>query len=271
MTQDNPPKKSRGLRIRVDQWVCELGFAETRTKAQALIMAGEVLYRRNDRSSSDWMKVEKAGQQFYTGEVELKLAGPLQRDVGRGTLKLRGALDSWPEVNVQGAFALDLGSSTGGFTQVLLERGAKRVVAMDVGTHQLHERLREDPRVIVMEQTHVLKVDDDFWKKRELEPTFDVIVTDVSFISLTKIVSHVEPWLRPGGHWILLVKPQFEVGPRKAPGGIVKNPLYHQEAIDLVRSVVQDNGQLQWKSEMPSPIKGGDGNVEFLVWLRKKK
>jgi len=262
------PKKSgptdRGEKVRADQRVCDLGFAETRTKAQALIMAGQVLYRRFDQPLADWTKIEKAGQQFFTGDVEIKLSGPVQADVGRGTLKLRGALDEWPKIVVQGARGLDVGSSTGGFTQVLLERGAVSVVAMDVGTHQLHERLRGDARVIVMEQTHVLKVDDALWASRGVEARFDVIVTDLSFISLTKIIPQVAPWLKGGASWVMLVKPQFEVGPKKAPGGIVKNPEYHQEAVDMVRRVVEDVGSLSWEAIVPSPIKGGDANTEYL-------
>jgi 23S rRNA (cytidine1920-2'-O)/16S rRNA (cytidine1409-2'-O)-methyltransferase len=212
---------------RVDELMLERGLVDTRSKAQSFIMQGAVEYLKAGEST--WRLVEKAGLALRPSDVELRFrAGTQNQDVGRGAQKLRGALDQWTAINVQAALALDLGSSTGGFTQVLLERGATSVVAMDVGTHQLHEKLRADPRVVVMEQTHVLKVDEDFWQDKKATPPFDVIVTDLSFISLTKIIPHVTPWLKKSGHWILLIKPQFEVGPKKAPGGIVKDPRYHK-------------------------------------------
>ena len=257
--------KSR-TKIRADELVHRQGHADSRNKAQAMILAGEVFYRLTSNSPREVVK--KAGQPLPE-DVTLEVESTRNLDVGRGAQKLRGALDAWPEIQVVGT-GLDIGSSTGGFTQVLLERGASHVVALDVGTHQLHERLRADPRVISLEQHHVLRMEESHWRAAGYAPPFDIIVTDVSFISVTRLVSTVAPWLNPGASWIVLVKPQFEVGAKKAPGGIVKNPEYHQEAILGVKSEIEAEGSLEWRALIESPLKGGDGNKEFLAWIRKK-
>lgn len=251
---------------RADEYIFEQGFAESRTKAQALILAGEVFYRAS--ADQAWQAVKKAGQPLPEATL-IEVRSLHSQDVGRGAQKIRRALDAWTEIQIQGC-GLDIGASTGGFTQVLLERGASKVVALDVGTHQLHERLRSDPRVVSLEQHHVLKMDAEKWQSAGVAPPFDIIVTDVSFMSAVRLVSTVAEWLKPGASWIVLVKPQFEVGPKKAPGGIVKNPAYHQEAILGVRSAVESARSLEWKDIIESPIKGGDGNKEFLAWIRRR-
>lgn len=262
---------ARKNKIRVDELLVGQKVIETLAKAQALIMQGHVQFRLKAEPSAAWQDIEKAGQPLNAEEVELRLKpGTQNLDVGRGAQKLKKALDHWTQIKPVGARCLDVGSSTGGFTQVLLDRGAAQVVAMDVGTHQLHEKLRADPRVVVMEQTHVLKVDAAFWNDKAIEPRFSVIVTDLSFISLTKIIHHVAPWLASAGHWVLLIKPQFELGPHKVPGGIVKEAKYHLEAIERVRAVIQSQSDLEWRDLIESPIKGGDGNTEFLLWVSKK-
>jgi 23S rRNA (cytidine1920-2'-O)/16S rRNA (cytidine1409-2'-O)-methyltransferase len=258
-------------KTRVDERLTLLGLAESRSKAQAFIGAGEVFTRAAGKNSEDsWEPVQKASQIFPEGQ-EFQIRSKSSGDVGRGALKLRGALEAWPEISVTGAYCLDIGASTGGFTQVLLENGATKVVALDVGTHQLHERLRADPRVHSLEQQHVLHCDAAYWRSKGLSLPFDLLVTDLSFISLEKVIPHAAPWVRPGGHWILLVKPQFELDRSRLHKGIVKDEKARQEAVNKIREVVRSLGpQWQWRDLVPSPIKGGDGNVEFLLWLHRR-
>ncbi len=257
-------------KMRADEFMVALGLTESRSKAQAAIMAGEVFSRPKSSESEDsWEPVKKASQSFPEG-TQLQLRSLSAQDVGRGAQKLRGALERWTEIDVFGKECLDIGASTGGFTQVLLERGAARVIALDVGTHQLHERLRRESRVVSIEQQHVLKVDDAFWKTRGLSADFDLIVTDLSFISLERVLPHAAPWLKKGAHWLLLVKPQFELDRTKLVKGIVKNPEFQKEAVDRVVMLASEPSLgLSYQDLMESPILGGDGNKEFLLWLKK--
>lgn len=251
---------------RADQILVDQSMVESRTKAQALILAGSVEFKKNDR----WEKVKKAGDSFLP-DTEFRVEDTTLADVGRGAQKLRGAFQAWPEIQekVNGKVALDIGSSTGGFTQVLLEKGAAKVVALDVGTHQLHERLRKDSRVISLEQTHVLHVDEGFWAEKNISLPFDFFVTDVSFISVTKVLSHAHNWLARGAFWILLVKPQFELEAKKVPRGIVKDPIFRKEALDRVLNLVRELGCFKIVGQIESPITGTDGNVEYLLCLQK--
>ncbi len=253
---------------RADEWLHDRGMSESRNKAQALIMAGEVYFK--NAQFPEWTLVRKAGQSFPES-TEFRLTNEdSNKDVGRGAQKLRGALNAWPQVVTEVSQALDIGSSTGGFTQALLERGAKKVVALDVGTHQLHEKLRSDPRVISVENQHVLKMTEKKWEELGLTPLFPLVVTDLSFISLTKILGAVIPWLEVGAWWIMLIKPQFELGPKKVPGGVVKDSKFHEEAIQLVREAVSAISELEWVGVMESPISGGSGNKEFLALVKRK-
>ena len=252
-------------KIRADELVLSMGHAETRSKAQALILAGLVFYKTPQ--DKDWKKILKAGE-FLLPEIEIDTSRLGPKDVGRGAQKLREALKVWPQINVKNALCLDVGSSTGGFTQVLLENGATKVVALDVGTGQLHEKLKNDPRVISVEQQHVLRVEPELWTKIGTEPSFAVIVTDLSFISLTKIIPTVSQWLQPGGYWVLLIKPQFELEPKKVPKGIVRNDEYRAEAIQKVRVVLNNTKGLEWIGIADSPILGGDGNKEYLACVK---
>ncbi len=181
------------------------------------------------------------------------------------------AFEVWPEIleRTQDSVTLDIGSSTGGFTQVLLEKGARLVVALDVGTHQLHEKLRDDLRVLSLEQTHVLKVDDVFFKSKNLEFPFSLLVMDVSFISSTKVLRHAYDWLARGGYWVILVKPQFELEPKKLMRGIVKKPEYRLEALESVIKLANELGCFKVIGHCESPITGADGNVEYLLCLKK--
>jgi len=260
-------------KIRADELVVKLGLVESRSKAQALIMAGEILLARKDaKGETLWEALSKAGQSLpEDSEIRLKHEGP--QDVGRGAQKLRKAFEEWPTLLKvsQGALAFDIGSSTGGFTQVLLEKGAARVVALDVGTHQLHERLRSDARVLSLEQTHVLKVETADWKLRwNIDLPFQFVVTDVSFISVTRILAHVAPWMAPEAPWIVLVKPQFELDRARVPRGIVREESDRQDAIKRVRIAVEETGLLTWCGLVESPIQGGDGNIEYLAYIRRK-
>jgi 23S rRNA (cytidine1920-2'-O)/16S rRNA (cytidine1409-2'-O)-methyltransferase len=256
------------LKKRADQLLFENNLTESRSKAQALILAGSVEYLS---PKGLWVKLQKAGELFST-ETTFKITDATLKDVSRGATKLRAVFDEWPFLTeqVKDASALDIGSSTGGFTQVLLEKGAAHVVALDVGTHQLHERLRKDPRVLSLEKTHVLKIDEGFWKhQKELSYPFGVFVMDVSFISSNKVLFHAHPWLKAGGHWVLLVKPQFELEPSKLRKGIVKSEEFRQEALLSVVNFANKLGCFNVKGYCESPIAGMDGNKEFLLCLEK--
>jgi 23S rRNA (cytidine1920-2'-O)/16S rRNA (cytidine1409-2'-O)-methyltransferase len=251
-------------KIRADQLLVEQKKVETRSRAQALILAGCV----EIKTAQGWKKVAKAGDQLVF-DSEFRIDDPNLKDVGRGAQKLRGAFEQWPELLATEAVALDIGSSTGGFTQVLLEKGAKQVLALDVGTHQLHEKLRADKRVLSLEQTHVLKIDESFFADKALGFPFDILVMDVSFISSTKVLAHAYPWLKKNGYWVILVKPQFELEPKKLVRGIVKEAQYRQEALENVIKLANELGCFKVIGHSESPITGTDGNVEYLLCLKK--
>ena len=242
-------------RVRIDQLLVERGLAESRARAQALVMAG--LVRVSGQT------VDKPGKAFDPG-VEVEVDGPEHPWVSRGGLKLAAALDAFT-LDVAGLRCLDVGASTGGFTHVLLERGAAVVVALDVGHGQLDWRLRNDPRVTVMEGVNA----------RTLQPAdvpgpFDVITVDVSFISLRLVLPALLPLLAAGGAIVALVKPQFEVGKGKVgKGGVVRDAGQREEAIAFVLSAAAEIG-LDCAGRLPSPAPGPAGNVEELVLLRRR-
>ncbi len=246
---------------RADQILFDRKTVESRAKAKALIMAGQVEYRIPGK---DWIKLEKAGSLFVE-EVEFKLK-EVNPYVSRGAQKLLGAFEQWPflESAVENKIALDIGASTGGFTQVLLEKGASKVVAIDVGRNQLHEKLKSDERVLSCEKTHILKTDQSFWSGISIEPSFPFVVTDVSFISLKKIIVHVKQYLEKGAYWVMLVKPQFELNPNKVPKGIVRSQDDRQLALDSVKEICQSN-DFEVIGDCESPIQGQEGNVEYLL------
>lgn len=241
-------------KIRADQMLVDRGLAESRTRAQALIMAGLVF--AGDR------KVEKPGQALADDAV-LDVRGRDHPWVSRGGIKLAHGLDhfGW---DVAGAVAIDVGSSTGGFTDVLLSRGAARVYAVDSGTNQLAWKLRQDPRVIVHEQTSA----------RVLTPSHipepvDLIVCDASFIGLAKVLEVPLGFAAPGARLLALIKPQFEAGRDEVgKGGVVRDPLVHERVCREVADWVAAQG---WTVEgiTPSPITGPEGNVEFLIAARR--
>ena len=243
--------------MRIDKLLVDRGLAESRTKAQALVMAGVVL--------ADEQRVNKPSDTVASG-AQVRLKGgddPTSRYVGRGGLKLETALRDF-ELSVEGLTCLDVGASTGGFTDCLLQHGAKRVIALDVGHNQIDYRLRTDPRVEVREGVNARYLQPDDFKAR-----FDLVVMDVSFISATKIMPAIVPLLQGAGRLITLIKPQFEVGRGEVgKGGIVRDPEKHARVIAEVNHAAQELG-LQLKKVIESPIHGADGNVEFLALYEK--
>ena len=239
-------------KVRLDQLVVERGLASSREKAKALILAGQVLL--------DGQKSDKAGREVSEdAKVEL-LAQP--RFVGRGGLKMEAALDHW-KIDVADKVGLDVGSSTGGFTDCLLQRGARIVYAFDVGTNQMDWKLRTHPRVVLRES----------FNARHLQPSdiaepADLLVADVSFISITLILPAAVALLHPHGELAILVKPQFEVGRGQVgKGGIVRDPALHLEAVTKVSQAVQALGFST--DVIDSPILGAEGNKEFLLYGRR--
>jgi 23S rRNA (cytidine1920-2'-O)/16S rRNA (cytidine1409-2'-O)-methyltransferase len=239
---------------RLDVLVVDKGLAESRTRAQALILAGQVVV--------DDQRVDKPGTRVPV-DAMVRLKGEGLKFVSRGGLKLEAALDHF-HLDVTGAICADIGASTGGFTDCLLQRGAVKVHAIDVGYGQLHEKLRVDPRVISRERVNARHLTDE-----DLPESVSVIVIDVSFISLTLVLPGVLPKLRAGGWLVALVKPQFEVGPGQIEkGGVVRDAVARQGAIDTVRDVVVSQG-LVVEGVIDSPTPGPAGNVEALLVARR--
>ena len=240
-------------RRRLDLALVALGLAPSREKAQALVMAGHV--------SVDGRPAAKPGQSVAAeARVEVRQA---RSPVGRGALKLPGALDAFA-VSPSGRVAIDVGASTGGFTETLLERGAARVYAVDVGRAQLHERLRRDPRVVVLERTNARRL------SPELVPEpCALAVMDVSFISAAKLLPPLASVLAEGADALVLVKPQFEVGrAHVGRGGLVKDPVLQQGAIARVALSSRQSGYAVLGARA-SDVAGATGNREFFLWLRK--
>jgi 23S rRNA (cytidine1920-2'-O)/16S rRNA (cytidine1409-2'-O)-methyltransferase len=242
---------------RVDKLLVERGLAESRAKAQAMIMAGVVLVNEQ--------RIDKPSE-LIARDSQVRLKGgndPASRYVGRGGLKLEAALRDF-EIDVTGLSCLDIGASTGGFTDCLLQHGAGRVVAIDVGHNQIDWRLRTDNRVEVREGVNARHLEPD-----DFQTQFDVVVMDVSFISATKIFPAILPLLADTGHLITLIKPQFEVGRGEVgKGGIVRDPEKHMRVVEEVNRAAKELG-LQVQNVIESPIRGADGNVEFLALYEK--
>jgi 23S rRNA (cytidine1920-2'-O)/16S rRNA (cytidine1409-2'-O)-methyltransferase len=239
---------------RIDVLLVERGLAESRAKAQALILAGQVVV--GDQ------RVDKPGTQVSV-DAELRLKGEVLPYVSRGGLKLKAAIDHF-KLDVRGRVCADIGASTGGFTDCLLQEGAVRVHAIDVGYGQLHEKLRTDPRVRSRE-----RVNARYLTAEDLPEKVGVAVIDVSFISLTQVLPAVLPFLEPGGLLVALVKPQFEVGrERIGKGGVVRDAAARQEAIDTVAAFAREQG-LEVRGVMDSPVPGPAGNVEALLVASK--
>lgn len=233
------------------------GLAPTRSRAQALLLAGRVRVGTGDGARAD----RKPGD-LVDPATPLVVVGRAPF-VSRGGEKLASALDALG-VDPTGRICLDVGASTGGFTDCLLRRGAARVYALDVGHGQLSPALRADPRVVSMERTHARRLDPADPDPVTLPERPSLAVIDVSFISLERILRAVIAQLAPGAEVVALVKPQFEAGPRLAAGGVVRDPAVHRAVVGAVRSHVAGLG-LQVRGEVPSPLLGPAGNREFFV------
>jgi len=237
---------------RIDKAMVERGLVESRAKAQALILAGQVLVREQ--------RIDKPGQLIDSG-AEIRIKGETLRYVGRGGLKLEAALREF-EINPEGKLCLDVGASTGGFTDCLLQHGAASVWAIDVGHNQLVWRLRQDPRVVVIEGQNARYLAPD-----QFQSLFDLATIDVSFISLTKILPAVRDCLNDSADCIALIKPQFEVGKGEVgKGGIVTDPVQHRRVLMEITEAASTTG-FAAGSVIESPILGADGNREFFIHL----
>ena len=240
-------------RPRADNLLVEMGLFERRAQAQAAIAAGGV--------TADGVVVARASERIEAGAVIR--ATPAHRFVGRGALKLDHALTLWP-VAVEGQVVLDVGASTGGFTEVCLERGAAKVYAVDVGRGQLNARIAEDPRVVERSGVDARGLTSD-----EIDEAPSLIVCDASFIGLAKVIERPLSLAAPGADLVALVKPQFEVGPAGVgKGGQVHDPKARAEALAGVVAWLESAG---WpvRESIESPVRGGDGAVEFIVWARR--
>jgi len=237
--------------MRLDRALVDRGLVRSRTEAQSLIDARLV--------TIDGVVATKASTDV-DDNATLDITGALCPYVGRGGLKLAAALDHFG-VTVTGHHCLDVGASTGGFTDCLLQRGASHVVAVDVGHGQLHPTLARGPRVTLREGVNAREM-----KPEDFDRPFDTIVADLSFISLTLVIPAMSKLAVDGGQFVLLVKPQFEVGPSGlGKGGIVRSEALRQDALKRVKACAEANGLVVGGS-MVSPITGGEGNEEFLLW-----
>jgi 23S rRNA (cytidine1920-2'-O)/16S rRNA (cytidine1409-2'-O)-methyltransferase len=244
----------KSTRRRLDQLLVERGLADSRARAQALVLAGKVRVGVGDAARAD----RKPGD-LVAPDVPMAVDAP-QPYVSRGGHKLAAALDAFG-IDPTGRVCLDVGASTGGFTDVLLQRGATRVYALDVGRGQLAEALRRDARVVSMERTNARTLD-----RAALPEPVDLATVDVSFISLRLVVGPIASTLRSGGEIVALVKPQFEAGRRQVKGGVVRDPAVHRDVLAAVAGHAASIG-LTPLGAISSPITGPDGNREFLLHL----
>ncbi|MBX3548529.1 MAG: TlyA family RNA methyltransferase [Xanthobacteraceae bacterium] len=235
--------------LRADQLLVARGLFESRAKAQAAIEAGNVL--------ANGKVVRKVSEQIAE-DAEI-VASPAHPYVSRGGLKLEAALDHF-KINPSGKICLDVGASTGGFTELLLARGAAKVYAVDTGTGQLHPRVKSDPRVVSLEQTDIRKLDE-----AAMPDDAQLIVIDVSFISLELVLPQALAFAAPHAELIALIKPQFEAGREHVKKGIVRDPEVHMAVCQRVELLV---GRQGWRlrGTIASPVLGGDGNAEFLLY-----
>lgn len=247
---EGPPRTGR---LRLDHLVVARGLAPSRAQAEAAIRAGEIFV--------GGQRLDKPGILVpQSAAVERRARGPAF--VSRGGIKLAAALETFA-VHPEGCVVLDVGASTGGFTDCVLQRGARRVYAVDVGHGQLHWRLRQDPRVVVLEGRHAARL-----RPGDLPEAADLATVDCSFISVLKILPAIAGLVRPDGLVLALIKPQFEAGPKVAPRGVVRDPAVHEAVVRRVVGEVRSMGLVP-VGVMVSPLLGPDGNREFFVVLRK--
>ncbi|KJV91745.1 TlyA family RNA methyltransferase [Rickettsia bellii] len=245
-------------KIRLDEFLLQKGFAPNIQVAQSLIMQGKVHNKHE--------QLTKAGTQVNINDTDIKVKLPKHNYVSRGALKLIKALDHF-KINPSGMVCIDLGSSTGGFTEVLLEQGAELVFAVDVGYGELHHRLRDNPQIIVLEKTNARYLTE---KQITIQP--DLIVCDASFISLTTILPASFALAKKDCLLIALIKPQFEVEKHEVEeGGIIKNPLLHQKVCSKIKAWLEEEHNFEIFGIVESPILGAKGNKEFLIVGQRKK
>lgn len=242
-------------KVRLDKLLFEIGLVESREKAKALIIAGEVLV--------NGIVTDKAGAQVYTNdELEIKKRMPF---VSRGGLKLDQAINEF-NIDLKDRIAMDVGASTGGFTDCMLQHGAAKVYAVDVGYGQFDWRLRNDERVILLEKTNIR-----YLEKSSVPDEINITVIDVSFISLTKVIPNVLEFLKPDGEIVALIKPQFEAERKDiSKGGVIKDESKRLEIVENIKAWSEKAG-LDVIGTTTAPIKGPKGNVEYLIYLKKNK
>lgn len=245
------------MKERLDVILVNRGYAPSREKAKAIIMAGNVYV--------NGQKEDKAGTAFDESKIQLEVRGHALKYVSRGGLKLEKAMDVWG-LSLEGRICMDIGASTGGFTDCMLQNGAAKVYSVDVGHGQLAWKLRNDERVVCMEQTNFR-----YMVRDDIGEELDFASVDVSFISLTKILMPARNLLKPGGEMVCLIKPQFEAGREKVgKNGVVRDPEVHREVIGKIVDHADSIGFRVLHLEY-SPIRGPEGNIEYLLHLRKEK
>lgn len=245
------------MKERLDIILVNQGYAASREKAKAIIMSGNVYV--------NGQKEDKAGTAFDESRIQLEVRGSTLKYVSRGGLKLEKAMDKWT-FELTDKVCMDIGASTGGFTDCMLQNGAKKVYSVDVGHGQLAWKLRNDERVVCMEQTNFR-----YMMPEDIEEKLDFASVDVSFISLTKILIPARNLLKEGGEMVCLIKPQFEAGREKVgKNGVVREQSTHREVIEKVVDYADSIGFSVLHLEY-SPIKGPEGNIEYLVHLRKER
>lgn len=242
-------------RERLDLALVKLGIVPSREQAKRLIMAGEVSVLGKRITQPGWL----------VADLQHIVVRERPKFVSRGGLKLEGALVHFG-IDVVGMTALDVGASTGGFTDCLLQRGAVKVFAFDVGTNQLAWKLRSDPRVVSREQFNLRHM-----RREDIGQEVDILVADLSFISLTLVLPAVLQALRPGGQALVLIKPQFELSREEiGKGGIVREPELHAKACARIEEFVRSRPELEWRGMVESSIQGTEGNREFLAWFGRQ-
>lgn len=242
------------MKERLDVLLVKKGLAESREKAKAIIMSGNVFVKG--------MREDKAGSMFDEA-ADIEVRGHVLKYVSRGGLKLEKAMDNF-DVVLEGKVCMDVGSSTGGFTDCMLQNGARKVYALDVGYGQLDYKLRVDPRVVNMEKTNIRYLDTDL-----IEEPVDFVSIDVSFISVKHMFPVVQKVLDSSGHMVCLIKPQFEAGREQVgKNGIVRDPAVHRQVIENVLRYASENG-LEPLGLAFSPVKGTKGNIEYLLFAGK--
>lgn len=243
-------------RQRLDTLLVDLGHCDSREQAKRLILAGEV-------KVNDAVAAKPGSCVLPDDNITIK---EKPRYVGRGGLKLQAALDAFA-ISVEGSVSLDIGSSTGGFTDCLLQHGAKKVFAIDAGTNQLAWKLRSDPRVDSRE-----KFNARYLRLEDLGASVDIVVVDVSFISLTKILPSAYDVLKEDGDLVCLIKPQFELQKSSVGrGGVVRSAELHDLAVEKIKHFIERVQHAEWKGLIESPIRGANGNREFLAWSKRSR